>query len=63
MTWEAVGVIVTSLAGFATTVSGLAWLIWKRFARLDREASGDFRISRSDKRALTLKETPDPWWG
>lgn len=62
MTWEAVRVIVVSLAGFATLVSSLAWLIWKRLARLDREARGDVRISHKDKRLLSANDTRDPWW-
>jgi hypothetical protein len=62
MTWEAVRVIVVSLSVFATMVSALAWLIWKRLARLDREARGDIRMSRNDKRRLTENATPDTWW-
>jgi hypothetical protein len=60
MTWEAVRVILVSLAGFATIVSGLAWLLWKQLAPLDREKRGETRISRSDKRVLAMKESP--WW-
>lgn len=50
------------MAGFATMVLGFAWLLWKRLARLDKEARGDMLISRRDKRILEMREKPDPWW-
>lgn len=62
MTWEAVGVIVGTLAGFATVVSGLAWLFWKRLAHLDREMRGDVRLSARDKQSMAGHDAPDPWW-
>lgn len=49
MTWEAAGVIVGTFAAFAVTVSGLAWLCWKRLAHLDREIRGDIRIPRRNR--------------
>jgi hypothetical protein len=62
MTWEAVRVILVTLAVFAAMVSGLAWLLWKRLSRLDREARGHVRISPRDKRLLTTNDSPDAWW-
>lgn len=62
MTWEAVGVIVGSLTGFAVVVSGLAWLSWKRLARLDRRMEGDVRLPREDKQAMARRGDPYPWW-
>ena len=60
MTWEAIGVIVGSLAGFITVVSVLAMLFWKRLQHVDRDLRGEIRISRKDKRALN--DTPEHWW-
>ena len=62
MTWEALGVILGSVAAFATVVSVFAWVFWKRLAHLDREMRGDIRIPSRDKRALTGADTPEPWW-
>ena len=62
MTWEAIGVIVGSLAGFSTVVSVLALLLWKRLQHVDRDLRGEVRISRRDKRALTADDTLDHWW-
>ena len=62
MTWEAVGVIVVTLAVFVTVVSGLAWLLWKRLAHLDRQMRGDIRLHRKDKQAVMGEGTPAPWW-
>ena len=61
MTWEAFGVIVGSLVGFATVVTLLALLSWKRLASADRTLNDDVRMSRKDRQAVAPAD-PDPWW-
>jgi predicted dinucleotide-binding enzyme len=62
MTWEAVAVIVVTVAVFATLVAAFSLLFWKRLTHLDREMRGDVRLSRKDRQALAVNDPPDLWW-
>ena len=61
MTWEAVAVIVVTVAVFAVLVAAFSLLFWKRLTHLDREMRGDIRLSRKDRQVLA-NDPPDLWW-